>query len=720
MTHPECYPDDVLQAYHDGAAVAAIALSVAAHLDECATCLERLQSLDTATDTLVGALRRQRAAPPPPFDPLLEQAMANVLAGKTATPWAAELAPGSVLDEYRLIERLGSGGMGAVYRALHIRLDKEIALKVIQPRWRRNASMIERFEREMKAIGKLKHPHIVQATDAGEAGGVLYLAMELEQGTDLHEYVKNHGPLPVTAACEYIRQAALGLQCAHDAGVVHRDVKPSNLLRTEEGRIKLLDLGLARLDEDSALSSDKPALTADEAETGFELACTLGPMGTDDYMAPEQWQDAHQVDQRTDLYGLGCTLFYLLTGKPPFAAPTYPTRIQKRAAHLAAPPPALRSLRPDVPPQVDALVQCLLAKRAENRPASAAAVAELLAAAATAKQRRRWFAGAALVLAAAALAAAVVLPPQRPDPDPTPQTGGPEDPKQLAAVDPTAGEIPMSQDKARALQQSWAKKLAREVVQTNSIGMKFAVVPPGKFTAWGVTTIVLSRPFDISVTEVTRAQFRAFVLAANYRTEAETSGKGGFVYLPSLGRPQVRRGSDFVWWTPGYSDPADDHPVVHVTWQDAVAFCEWLSTRENRNYFLPSVAEWQWACRAGAATRFHHSDDPKELDKDAWYAANSHGRIQSVGAKRPNAWGLHDMFGNVQEFCRDGPGSWPPGEVVDPLMPLATKTRFVIGGHHQAKLAAQDDQTLLNCRIGAGQEPNEANTVTGFRVVRKQ
>ncbi len=208
--------------------------------------------------------------------------------------------------------------------------------------------LVERFSREMKAVGKLQHPNIIAASDAGEAEGWHFLVMELVDGCDLAAVARTHGPLTVADAAELGRQAVLGLQCVHEHGLVHRDIKPSNLMLGPGGAVKILDLGLALLREDEPPGDE---LT----ETGFGL-------GTADYMSPEQAQDAHQVTIQSDLYSLGCTLYKLLTGRAPFDSPSYRSTLKKMQAHLRDPVPPLQTQRPDVPAELAAIVHRLLEK----------------------------------------------------------------------------------------------------------------------------------------------------------------------------------------------------------------------------------------------------------------------------------------------------------------------------------------------------------------------
>jgi WD40 repeat protein/tRNA A-37 threonylcarbamoyl transferase component Bud32 len=269
-----------------------------------------------------------------------------------------------VLGPYHLLEALGEGGMGQVFKARHPLMKRVVALKVIRAERLRNADALPRFLREIEAAAKLSHPNVVIAHDAAQVGNSAYFAMEYVAGTDLGKLVRQRGPLSVGEACNYVRQAALGLQHAHQHGLVHRDVKPANLLLTAEGGVvKVLDLGLARV-RASAPEESITALTEDG---------TL--MGTPDYMAPEQASNAHTVDIRADVYSLGCTLYALLAGRAPFAGGSL---AQKVAAHLHVEPPPLEGLRADLPPGLTAVVRRMMAKNPAQRYQTPAEVAAAL------------------------------------------------------------------------------------------------------------------------------------------------------------------------------------------------------------------------------------------------------------------------------------------------------------------------------------------------------
>jgi serine/threonine protein kinase len=269
---------------------------------------------------------------------------------------------GFTLGKYKLLRLLGAGGMSSVYLAEHATLRNKVAIKVL-PRHRVDqTSYLARFEREARTSARLNHPNIVRAFDLDTSGEIHFIAMEYVDGIDLQAKVREDGPLPLREALDYVRQAALGLQHAHEEGLVHRDIKPANLILDGRGTVKILDLGLA---------------LAQEEDTSLTKAHDEKVLGTADYLAPEQARDSHAADGRSDIYALGCTLHYLLVGKPPFAEGKLAQRIQ---AHLRAPPPNLLEARPDVPPAIASLYFQMLEKHPDARPQSARDVADALTA----------------------------------------------------------------------------------------------------------------------------------------------------------------------------------------------------------------------------------------------------------------------------------------------------------------------------------------------------
>jgi WD40 repeat protein/serine/threonine protein kinase len=271
-----------------------------------------------------------------------------------------------LLDPYIVMERLGEGAAGQVFKARHQHMQRIAALKVIRKELLSDAEVLQRFYREIQVTSQISHANVVHAYDAGPIGANHMMVMEYVEGTDLHRRVKDSGPLPAALACDYVRQTALGLQYIHECGLVHRDLKPSNLLVTPDGQVKILDLGLARLQPGNGRQTGNP-LTQIGA----------GMMGTPDYLAPEQAISLSNVDIRADIYSLGCTFFFLLTGQPPFAAGTM---AQKLMRHQQAPVPSVRQLQPKLPKELDRILGRMLAKKPDQRYPTPDALAQDLAA----------------------------------------------------------------------------------------------------------------------------------------------------------------------------------------------------------------------------------------------------------------------------------------------------------------------------------------------------
>lgn len=281
----------------------------------------------------------------------------------------AKIEAGSMLGQYRVLNRLGAGGMGEVFKAVHVTMEREVALKVLAPHLVREERARKRFKSEMQNAGKLTHPNIVISYDAVFEAERCYLVMEYVEGTDLADLVTREGVISIPRACAIIREAALGLHYAYENKLVHRDIKPANLILVkpkpgaEDGppQVKILDFGLARLKD-----------AAGELHDLTREGCVVG---TPEFMSPEQATDSHKVDTRSDIYSLGCTLYFLIAGQPPFTGSSVMQVFSKHLHDVADP---LDQVRPGVPPALAELVGRMLTKRPADRFQTPAEVAAAL------------------------------------------------------------------------------------------------------------------------------------------------------------------------------------------------------------------------------------------------------------------------------------------------------------------------------------------------------
>jgi serine/threonine protein kinase len=353
-SHPSV---DLLQAFDRGTLAPEQWGAIAEHLAQCPACGQTLDRLpDLTWNEVVQELLHEAGMPVCP-DP------------------AAEI-PAQLVDHprYEVLRLLGTGGMGQVFLGRHRLMDRVVAIKVLQPSLLANPAAGERFRTEVRAAAQLLHPNIVAAFDADQAGDLHFLAMEHVAGTTLAKVVEQDGPVAPSQARAWVRQIALGLRCAHESGMFHRDLKPGNVLRTVGGTVKILDFGLARFAGEHRSS---------ETETPSGAV-----IGTPAYMAPEQALDPGTADGRADLYSLGCTWYFLLTGRPPFPAGS---ALQQLLAHQDRAPVPLAHFRGDVPARDAAMIGRLLQKDPQDRYQSPQ---ELLAALDTPDEPRSPLSGA--------------------------------------------------------------------------------------------------------------------------------------------------------------------------------------------------------------------------------------------------------------------------------------------------------------------------------------
>jgi serine/threonine protein kinase len=735
------------------------------------------------------------------------------------------------LGNYIVLDKIGAGGMGDVYLAEHRRMERRVALKTLPAAMTQDTQSIQRFQREVKAAAKLTHPNIVTAYDADEANGVHYFVMEYVKGIDLSAVVKQQGVLSVGKALDYILQAAQGLEYAHRKGVIHRDIKPANLLLDKEGTIKILDMGLARI-EDAAHEIPATQLTQDGSV-----------MGTVDYMAPEQAQDTHSADARSDIYSLGCSLYYLLTGESVFTGTTVVNRIM---AHQNEPIPSLTDRQILSSHDVDAIFQKMIAKQPGDRFQSMQQVINAIEhcdlqkdsatdavpsdpelhkflqsrdiassptiSMATGKplydnsgsdflnktlngtayqplQKRRKPAGkrgwvvAGVLLASLLLMAGFIFKPETPPGTSSlevnqpgmagavatvdqqqersrknsenPQTTTGSEPQRPAAENtrpviksgyiwpqdqPAPAIAPFNPEEARQYQSAWASYLGVAVETTNSLGMPMRVIPPGEFLM-GTSdkeivrlreeqearssnpvyieripnegpqhAVVLTKPVRIAIHEVTRGQFRKFVDATGHQTEAEKNDIGGFGWKDGkwVGSPE------FSWKSKtGFElEQTDNHPVVNISWNDAMAFCAWLSEQEGVDYRLPTEAEWEYACRAGSLARYSFGDDHELMELWGWCGSKGGGGPRPIGQKRSNAFGLFDLHGNATEWCASKYTPYTAMPEVDPQGLEKAKKYTLRGGCYLYS------EWIGRAAFRAELSPTVYNHYTGFRIVQ--
>ncbi len=548
---------------------------------------------------------------------------------------AASSRPDSLgrIGHYEVLQILGRGGFGIVFRAFDEVLQRVVALKVLAPAIAATSPARKRFLREARSSAQVRHENVVQAYEVGEQP-LPYIAMEFIPGETLQQRLDRVGPMEAPEIVRIGRQIAEGLAAAHATGLIHRDIKPANvLLEGGHQRVKITDFGLARAADDASLT-----------QSGV-LA------GTPMYMAPEQAK-GETLDHRADLFSLGSVLYVMAAGRPPFRASTT-FAVLKRVVDDA--PRPIRELIPEMPQWLCDIIAKLHAKKPEDRFQSAREVADVLAdceaqlkanarlkdysriprskPAARKSGRWKWVAAAALLLPVLTLAL----------------TEG------AGITHLLRGREPDAKGSSQNQQPTAVSFKYGDPEYTNTLGMKFKLIPAGKFTmgsskeeidrclkpfaegAWQRQFLLsegpeheveITQPFYMGATHVTVRQFRQFVEEENYP-------------------------ADVRWKNPGF-EQTDNNPVVFVSWQNAVDFCNWLSKKEGKQYRLPTEAEWEYCCRAGkSGTRYCFGDDDAQLENYAWYDKNSGGGTQPVGKKQPNDWGLYDMHGNAWEWCHD-------------------------------------------------------------------
>ncbi len=370
-----CPKPETLAAFARGDLAAEELAGVAGHVGGCEACCRALQLVPD--DSLAGLARAAAVSPAT----VQSSGSPASLAPDAVGVLPQNDIPAGFADHprYRIVGRIGAGGMGTVYKAEDLWMGRVIALKVVSPHLTAKASAVERFRKEIRAAAQLNHPSVITSHDTGEAGGAHFLVMEYVEGVSLDRLVAKKGPLPVPTACTFARQAALGLQHAADKGMVHRDIKPQNLMVTRKGQVKILDFGLARFARAEDVENTPAGRLPFGAGKAIANAGVTNPnllMGTPDYLSPEQAKNSHDVDPRSDIYSLGCTLYFLLTGRPPFVGAA--SLIDKLLAHTHDEPPAIRLERLEVTEGLADVLAKMMAKKPADRYQTAAGAAAAL------------------------------------------------------------------------------------------------------------------------------------------------------------------------------------------------------------------------------------------------------------------------------------------------------------------------------------------------------
>jgi len=541
------------------------------------------------------------------------------LAPDAASPGVA--GAGVQVGNFQLQTLLGRGGMGEVWKAWDTKAERPVVLKLVPRELQRAAEEMARVRDTFRRVHALQHQHIcpLYLLDEDPQFG-WYLVMKFIDGQTLSSYratyAARHGSFPVEQLVKVLLPVAAALDYAHGEKVIHRDIKPQNILVVGEASdVQVVDFGLA-----AEIRTTVSRYTRIQMDTS----------GTRPYMAPEQWRGQFQ-DARTDQYALAVVAYELLAGRLPFESADFDIL---RACVLNDPPEGIEG-QPD---WVNRALLVGLGKRRDERFESCVGLVRAI-------ERGEGLSGS------------VARPPE-----------------------PTAKVRVVT--RAHATPAATAERLR---LLTNSIGMKLTLIPPGEFLMGSSVSaeeidrrfpggkvewyedehpqhlVRLTRPFYLGMHQVTVSDLRRFVDATGYKDREWSDIKG------------------LSWKTTGF-DQQETHPVTCVSWDDAMAFCDWLSREEGRTYRLPTEAEWEYACRAGSTTLWCFGDDESSLGEYAWYGANSEGKTHPVAEKKPNAWGLYDMYGNVWEWCSDWYGAYQSTAVDDPTGAGAGLLRVDRGG----------------------------------------
>jgi formylglycine-generating enzyme required for sulfatase activity len=611
-------------------------------------------------------------------------------------------------DRYQIERELGRGGMGRVYLAKDTKLGRMVAIKVMLISNNNERALFARFVQEMRTAAQLSHPNIVIVHDADDTASPPYLVMEYMSGGDLTRWC---GKLSLDQVVQLGIRICDAMVAAHRAGVIHRDIKPANILLTDQGIPKLTDFGLA-----------KQLAVAQQSVTGLA-------MGTPYYMPPEQVTDAKSADARSDIFSLGATLYHLATGDVPQIirleklpkpfADILSRAMDSREKRYATSEELLAALKRyrsqgnvPVPPPIDQAKPQTMRPSANvrSKPVNSRMIWSILgivlgfSVLIVALLSNIGSNGRKEKTGREGIASATPLVSEKP-----PETKKDPTPSETAKPTPNSSINEPDTSTARSDTSQNNLKVSGKTL-TNSIGMKLALIPKGSFLMGAPPdevgssdnesqhSVTISEDFYLGIHEVTQGEYEK-VMGKN---PSEFQGDKIAERHPVTGRIVKQIDSS-------------NHPVENISWEDAVAFCKKLSElpeekRARRVYRLPSEAEWEYACRAGSESAYCFGEDAKSLGDYAWYGATLPQQTHPVGGKKPNAWGLYDMHGNVWERCWDLYGDYPTEAMTDPIGPKIGFDYVARGG------GWQNDATACRSAIRSRSSPSNRTSLTGFRV----
>jgi formylglycine-generating enzyme required for sulfatase activity/predicted Ser/Thr protein kinase len=557
-------------------------------------------------------------------------AIANIVGPPSSQQASVQIAkipesntPESYIRKYKIIDEIGRGGMGIVYKGEDTELGRTVAIKTIPTQLSFDQQTTSNFLKEAKILAKLQHPNIVLIYDFIKKADTCFLIMEYIQGETLTQRLAKDHRFTVDRAARIVSDVASALAHAHEQGIIHRDIKPENVMITKDGVVKVTDFGIAKL------------------TMGARTVITKNTPGTPCYMSPEQAIGGKAIDERSDIYSLGILFYEIVTGTLPFDDDS---EYLVREWQIKAPPTPPSNLLPGFPAVYEQIILKCLAKEKTDRFQKIQDLIKALNDTDGIGGSR--FPGAArkgrVYVESEPVNAMVKI------------LNIDQGFRQGMELEPGKYHLELSlpeyapQDKWIEIGPGEEKRINfklefKKKVITNRVGMKFILIPAGRFLMGSPDNepdrdaderqheVTITKPFYLQTTEVTQGQWE-MIMGNN----------------PSY-----------------YCKCGDDCPVDNVSWDDAQQFINQLNQIDRTNkYRLPTEAEWEYACRAGTETAYSFRED--KIGKYAWYIANSEEQIHPVGKKKPNAWGLYDMHGNVWEWVQDWYGDYPSKSVVNP------------------------------------------------------